>query len=133
MIATKIWAEMTRKVGVSTSSAPLRKSSVGGNSQLGASSIGSQVGSGSPPDPDEKVMSDSISSLLVVLTFVALSRGQAAETWEENFRLLFPSDTRPLSLRPLSDPRHPPALHYIPIKHPPLPLPQHKCTGSAPN
>ena len=65
---------MTRKVGVSPSSAPLRKSCVGGNSQLGASSIGSQAGSRSPPDPrrESDVRFDFYSLLVFFIQFFRL-------------------------------------------------------------
>ena len=156
---------MTRKVGVSPSSAPLRKSCVGGNSQLGASSIGSQAGSRSPPDPrrESDVRFDFYSLLVFFIQFFHLLPCAAArlprperKTFACYFRrilcvLCFPlwvprcvlciravGDTvypspQCVSLPPPTFLRDLLALHYIPIKHPPLPLPQHKCTGSAPN
>ena len=154
MIATKIWGEMTLKVGVSPSSAPLRKSCVGGNSQLGASSIGSQAGSRSPPDPrrESDVRFDFYSLLVFFIQFFHLLPCAAARLprpERKTFACYFRRILCVLCIRAVGDTVYPSpqcvslppptflrdllALHYIPIKHPPLPLPQHKCTGSAPN
>ena len=145
---------MTLKVGVSPSSAPLRKSCVGGNSQLGASSIGSQAGSRSPPDPrrESDVRFDFYSLLVFFIQFFHLLPCAAARLprpERKTFACYFRRILCVLCIRAVGDTVYPSpqcvslppptflrdllALHYIPIKHPPLPLPQHKCTGSAPN
>ena len=124
MIAgTKIWAEMTRKVGVSPSSAPLRKSLervFDGNSQLGASSIGFQVGGSRSPPLDPRRESDIVRFNFFfepILIFVA------AASWLQRplgGKLSLVISVSGSIISPLFSIRDPLALHYIPIKHPPL-------------
>ena len=103
----------------------LRKSGVGGNSQLGAtSSIGSQAGSRSP---DEKVMSDIISLLVFLSQFWhLLLSGRRAEI--KTFACYFRRTLCPSPHFPIPDP--PRTSLYSNQTSTSLPLPQHKCTGS---
>ena len=127
MIATKIWGEMTRKVGVSPSTDPpcLRKSGVGGNSQLGASSsIGSQAGSRSPRR--ESDVRYNFSPRLFWANFGICCLVAGGQRSKLSLVISVGHSIPPPTFRSPT----PLALHYIPIKHPPLPLPQHKCRGS---
>ena len=138
MAATKIWAEMTRKVGVSPSSAPLRKSLervFDGNSQLGASSIGFQVGGSRSPPLDPRRESDIVRFNFFfepILTFVA-----AASRLQRPGRKTFACYFRPglNNIPTFLNPRPPRTSLYSNQTSTSVPLlmPQHKCTGSAPN
>lgn len=124
MASTKIWGEMTRKVGVSPPMLEPEKVqarvSVGSNCQAGVSSIASQVGSRSPgprweSDPGFLFLSFAYSWQLLPCE----GRVRQGHGGRKTFACYF----RPTHLSPHFS--LPSTLHYFPIKHPPpsLPLP----------
>ena len=95
---------------------------VGGNSQLGASSsIGFQVGGSRSPPLDPRRESDIVRFNFFfepILTFVAAA-SRLQRPLGGKLSLVI-SVSGPTIISPLFSIRDPLALHYIPIKHPPL-------------